>query len=182
MFKLKVDDEVELGLLEERHAQILLDLNEQNRDHLREWLPIYGNLKTLEENLNIIKEGLKRFSENNGFQAGIWYKGELAGIFICKYYDWKAKQTEFGYLLGKAYTGKGIMTRVTRKMTDYAFKELGLNRIEIRCGTGNTASRAVPERLGFVQEGILRQSFRLYDQFVDTALYSMLASEWKDQK
>lgn len=182
MFTIQVDGEIELGLLEERHAQPMLDLNEQSRDYLREWLPVFGNLMTLEDNLNVIKEGMKRFVENNGFYAGIWYKGELAGIFICKYYDWKAKQTEFGYLLGKTYTGKGIVTRATRKMTDYAFKELGLNRIEIRCGTGNTSSRAVAERLGYVHEGILRQSFRLYDQFIDTALYSMLASDWESQK
>lgn len=182
MFSLKVDDEVELGLLEVRHAQLLLDLGEQNREHFREWLPVFGNLKTVEENENIIKEGLKQFSENSGFYAGIWYKGELAGVILYKYWDWKVRQTEIGYMLGKAYTGKGIVTRAVRKLTGYAFKELGLNRVEIKVATGNISSRAIPERLGFTQEGILRQSFRLYDQFIDTALYSMLASDWESQK
>lgn len=178
MFSLKVDNEIALGLLEQRHAQPLLDLTVQSREHLREWMPVLGNQKTVQETENFIKSGLKRFSENNGFQVGIWYKGELAGTIGYKYWDWATRQTELVYWLGQPYTGHGIMTRTTRKMVEYAFGELGLNRVEIRCATGNLPSRAVPERLGFTQEGILRQVFWRNDHFLDLAVYSMLANEW----
>ena len=180
MFRLSVDDEIELGLLESRHAQPLLELNTASREFLRQWLPHIGNLDTVEQIDGFIKAGLKRLADNNGFQAGIWYKGELVGAIGFRYYDWHTRTTEIGYWLGQPYTRKGLMTRATRKMVDYAIRDLGLNRVEIRCATGNTGSPAIPQRLGFTLEGILRQACRLYDNKVDTAVYSMLASEWKN--
>lgn len=179
MFTLKVDHEIELGLLEERHAQLMFELNDASRAFLREWLPIISNLKTVEENRAFIRAALKRLSENNGFQAGIWFRGELAGGIGFRFYDWNTRTTEIGYWLGQPFTGHGIITRAARKMVDYAVNDLGLNRVEIRCATGNTASRAVAERLGFKLEGVLRQNFRLYDDLVDVAVYSVLAEDWK---
>lgn len=182
MFSLKVDNEIELGLLELRHAQLLVELNSENRTYLREWLPIIGNLTTLEEFQTFIKAGLKRFAENDGWQSGIWYRGELAGCINYRFFNWTVKQTELSYWLGQSFTGKGIMTRAARKLTEYAFDELGMNRVEIRCATGNMASRAVPERLGFTQEGILRQNFWKYDHWLDSVVYSMLAAEWEQKR
>ena len=51
--------------------------------------------------------------------------------------------------------------------------------MEILCATGNTRSRAIPERLGFTQEGIIRQAERFNDHYNDLVVYGMLASEWK---
>jgi ribosomal-protein-serine acetyltransferase len=179
MFSLRVDDEIELGLLEDRHARPLFELMEQSREHLRAWLPTLGNLKSVEEVESFIKEALQRFANHNGFQVGIWYRGELAGIIGYKYWDWTAGQTELAYLLGQKYTGRGIMTRAAYQLVEYAFNDLGLNRVEIRCATGNATSRAVPERLGFTREVILRQVFRKYDQLLDLAVYGMLAGDWQ---
>jgi ribosomal-protein-serine acetyltransferase len=44
---------------------------------------------------------------------------------------------------------QGIVTKSCRALLDYAFDELGLNRVEVRGATGNRKSRAIPERLGF---------------------------------
>ena len=43
-------------------------------------------------------------------------------------------------------------------MIDYAFEEMDMNRVEIRCSAENVRSAAVPERLGFKKEGLLRQA------------------------
>ncbi len=72
------------------------------------------------------------------------------------------------------------MTEACRAMVNHAFRELGLNRVGIACATENHRSRAIPERLGFRQEGVQRQAEWLYDRFVDRALYAMLASEWRE--
>ena len=72
------------------------------------------------------------------------------------------------------------MTRSVKAVLHYAFENLKLNKIEIRCGVGNAKSRAIPERLGFKLDGILRDEEWLYDHFHDIAVYSLLASEWKD--
>jgi ribosomal-protein-serine acetyltransferase len=57
-----------------------------------------------------------------------------------------------------------------------------LNKVEIHCAVDNKRSRAIPERLGFTQEGIIRANQWLYDHYVDDVIYGMLASEWSEQQ
>jgi ribosomal-protein-serine acetyltransferase len=54
-----------------------------------------------------------------------------------------------------------------------------LNRVEIRAAVANERSRAIPRRLGFTEEGVLRQAERVGDRFVDHVLYAMLAEDWQ---
>ena len=63
---------------------------------------------------------------------------------------------------------------------DHALLDLKLNRVEIRCATENTRSRAIPERLSFTQEGVMRQVQWLHDRYVDHVVYSMLAEQWRE--
>lgn len=70
------------------------------------------------------------------------------------------------------------MTRVTQALIDHAFTDLDFNRVEIRAAFENTKSRSIPERLGFKQEGQIRQAEWLYDHYVDHVIYGMLASDW----
>ena len=72
------------------------------------------------------------------------------------------------------------MTKVVRALMDIGFKEFRLNKIEIRAATENVKSRKIPERLGFTEEGTLRQVQWLYDHFVDHVVYGMLKDEWMD--
>ena len=58
----------------------------------------------------------------------------------------------------------------------------GLNRIEIKCAVGNNKSRAIPQKLQFKQEGILRQAELLNGKFIDLYLYAMLKEEWERLK
>jgi len=92
--------------------------------------------------------------------------------------DWANRKTSIGYYVAKEAQGKGIVTRSVRAVLDYAFRELELNRVEIRCGVSNWKSRAIPERLGFTNEGIIRDGEWLYDHYHDLVVYSMLAREW----
>lgn len=179
MFTLRVDDEIELGLFEERHAQALFELTDRNREHLREWLPWVDNTRSVEDSKEFIRLSLDGFAGNSGFPVGIWYKGQLAGTIGYHFFAWATHRTEIGYWLGQEFSGKGIMMRATRKLIEYGFGELDLNRIEIRCAPGNLKSRAIPERLGFVQEGVLRQVSTIHDGIVvDMVIYGLLIKEW----
>lgn len=179
MFTIRVDGEIDLGLLEERHAQALFDLTDRNREHLRIWLPWVDNTRSVEDSKEFIQLSLDGFAGNSGFPVGIWYKGQLAGCIAYHYFNWATLRTEIGYWLGQEFSGKGIVTRATRKLIEYAFDELGLNRVEIRCAPGNLKSRAIPEQLGFTQEGVLRQVSTIHDGIVvDMVIYGLLAKEW----
>ncbi len=70
------------------------------------------------------------------------------------------------------------MTKALNALIQYGFEELGLNRIQIKVAVENKKSRALPERLGFTQEGIIRQAEWLYDHYVDHVMYGLLADEW----
>ena len=68
------------------------------------------------------------------------------------------------------------MTQATQVLVDIAFKEYKLNRVEILAAEQNHKSRAIPERLGFIEEGCLHEYEWLYDHFVDHIVYGMLES------
>jgi ribosomal-protein-serine acetyltransferase len=180
MFSYRLTDDAELRLLEGRHASDLFDLTDRNRNYLRQWLPWLDAIQTAEDTRNFIKDSLQQFAANDGFQAGIWYKGELAGVVGYHKIDWFNRQVEIGYWLGAEHQGKGLMTEACRALVDHAFGELGLNRVQIRCAPGNTRSCAIPERLGFAREGVIAQGEWLYDHYVDLVVYGMLASDWRE--
>lgn len=180
VFSYKVGENIELRLLEEYDAERIYDLVDSDRAHLREWLPWVDDQLSPADSRAFVMASRQQFADNNGFQAGIWVKGEFAGMIGFHYFNFMHRKTEIGYWLGQKFEGNGIMTRSCRAMVNYAFKEVGLNRIEIRCATGNTRSCAIPDRLGFTFEGIQRQAEWLYDHFSDLKVYSLLASEWQD--
>ncbi len=179
MFSFRIDDAIELRLLAERHAEQFFALTDQNRTHLRTWLPWVDRTTSPEDTRAFIKGALQQLADNNGFQAGIWVSGEPAGTIGFHYLDWMNRKTELGYWLGEAFQGKGVMTRACRTLVDYAFDELKLQRVVIHCALENTRSRAIPERLGFRQEGVLRQAEWVSDHFVDLIVYGVLAGEWR---
>ncbi|KHF38568.1 GNAT family N-acetyltransferase [Halalkalibacter okhensis] len=174
MFTYKLNDDTQLRLLEPRHAEALFLLTDGSRNYLREWLPWVDYTKNINDSKNFIEGTLKQFSSNNGFQAGIWYKGELVGVVGLHSVNWANKSTSIGYWLGEGFQGKGLMTEACRAVIDYCFHELGLNRIEIRAATGNQKSQAIPERLGFEKEGCLKSSEFLYDRYVDHYVYGLI--------
>ncbi|PZT52441.1 GNAT family N-acetyltransferase [Paenibacillus silvae] len=74
----------------------------------------------------------------------------------------------------------GIVTTAIEKLITYLFNDLKLNRVIIQCAESNIRSRAIPEKLGFVNEGISRQAQWLYDHYENIVTYSLLSSEWQE--
>lgn len=168
----------ELRLLEHRHADELFALIDGNRAYLRRWLPEWDVQKSLEDCKGVIKSSLEQWAANNGFTLGIWHDGRLAGVIGAGRFDWENRSTMLGYWLGECHQGKGLVTGACRAVVDYLFSELKLHRIEIRCATDNPKSSAVPKRLGFSREGVLRQAQAFDDRFLDIEVYGLLADDW----
>jgi ribosomal-protein-serine acetyltransferase len=174
----QVDNEIVLRLLESRHAEEGFALVEANRGYLREWFGWVDSVRTVEDTRDNITKALLRLADGNGFEMGIWYQGRMVGRLGLHLIDWTNRRTSMGYWLAQACQGKGIMTRSCRALVDYVFSDLRLNRMEISCAVGNRKSRAIPERLGFVDEGVTRDAEWLGDRFVDQVTYGMLAGDW----
>lgn len=179
MFSLKLSDELELRLLEERHAEELFALVDRNRRHLRQWLPWLDLTLSPSDTRIFIKNALDQFANNTGLVSGIWQRNRLLGVIGFNSIDWQNRVAHIGYWIDAESQGNGFVTMGCEALIDYAFNELELNRVEIHCASGNKKSRAIPEKLGFSQEGIVRQAEWLYDHYVDHLIYGMLASEWQ---
>jgi len=105
----------------------------------------------------------------------------LAGVIGFSRVDWQNLSASLGYWLAEASQGRGLVTNATRALVGHAFSVCKLNRLEIRAGTENQRSQRVPERLGFVREGVLRDAERIKNRYIDHVLYSVLARDWNDQ-
>ena len=178
MFTYSIAEGAELRLLEHHHAEELFALIEQNHSYLRRWLPEWDVPKSLDDCKAVIKSSIERLAANGGFTLGIWWEGRLAGILGAGNVDWENRSTMLGYWLCASYQGRGLMTGACRVLLDYLFTELKLHRIEIRCATQNPKSCAVPKRLGFSKEGVLRQAQAFDDHFLDLEVYGLLAEDW----
>ena len=179
MFHYVIDDEITLRPLAVEHADAMFKLVGQSRERLRQWLPWVDNATDVSHMKTYIRNAIKQGGDNGGFTAGLWVRNELAGVIGFHEIDWHNRSVGIGYWLGQSYEGQGYMSSACRAMVEHAMLEIELNRVEIRCATGNKASRAIPERLGFVFEGVLRQAEKLPGGYVNHAVYGMLRSEWQ---
>jgi ribosomal-protein-serine acetyltransferase len=173
-----IDEEIELRLHEEQYAEEYFALIERNRAYLREWMSWAADAGSLAETKAYMKQTLLQFANKEELQLGIWYQNRLVGCIGYPHLDWANRKVEIGYWIDASMQGKGLVTKVCRALVTYAFDQYHLNKVEILCATGNTRSRAIPERLGFTQEGIIRQGERFHDHYNDLVIYGMLASEW----
>ncbi len=175
---LPVRENLELRTLEPSDAGIFFELTRKNDTYLRQWLGWLDDDKSVADTEKYIIDSNKRFANKEGLDFGIFYNNQHIGGIGLYPWDTANKKTSIAYWVGEELQGKGIVTDTLKAVIDYAFTEMGLNRIEITCATGNTKSSAIPKKLGFIFEGIAREGEWLYDHFVDLEVYSLLAKEW----
>ena len=179
MFECIIDEHTALRRLELSDAEAIFALVDVSRAYLREWLPWVDTTQTADDARRFIQSTLERHAQQNGLACRITFQGHIAGVIGMDRIDWTNLITEIGYWLRPDDQGRGIMTKSCQALIHYAFAELGLNRVEIRAAPGNVKSLAIPERLGFTREGVLREAEQLYDRFVDNVVYAMLRRDWE---
>ncbi len=169
-----LDEGVELRVLELRHAAEYYRLVADNFERLY-WWPVEPTPENTQRRLH---DGLGRFAEGTGIDAGIWDHDRLIGFIGLFGIDPTFQSAEIGYWIDKPAEGRGLVTRAARAMLKHAFEELKLHRVEIRCAATNRRSAAVAERLGFRLEGRLVKADRIGSEWVDFLVYGLLDEEW----
>ncbi len=180
-FYYKIDDELELRLPKPEDAESGYALIMENFQYLSKWGAWVKDGFSLADVQSFIARNLQQYTENKQFTVRIIFRNQMAGNIGYNKIDWANRTTEIGYWIGESFQGHGLVTRACRVLITHAFRELKLNRVEICCAVENAKSRLIPEKLGFKQEGILRDGEWVHDHFNDIAMYSMLASEWQDK-
>jgi ribosomal-protein-serine acetyltransferase len=179
MFKYTIDKDTELKLPSVDDAESFYKLIDSSREHLSMWLPWVTSTNGVDDVVPFIKGVQEQYGSGEGLKAILIYKGSYAGLIGYNNIDSNRKAASIGYWLGKSYQNKGIMSKALKVFIDYAFSELGLNKIEIAIAEGNFKSRALPKKYGFKEEGIIRDAEWLNDKYVNHVLYGILKSEWK---
>lgn len=177
-FALRVDHEIELGLFERADAEPLAELALRNADRLRPWMP-WAPASSPKAQLAFIEgRSLPAIAAADGFEAGIYLRGQLAGAIGVHGVDQRVGRGAIGYWLAAEHEGRGVVSRAVRAVMARCFDGLGFQRLEIRADVDNQRSRAVAERLGFHYEGTLLRDFFNGQRYVDHAVYAMLKPEW----
>ena len=175
---IKVNDIISLELLDEKHAEPVYHLIDENRNYLNQWLPWVEHMQSITDFKNYISKTKNQYNAGTDIAFVIIYKNEPAGRIGLHYIDLQNKSASIGYWLGQNFEKKGIIITCCKELINYAFSTLELNRLEIKCGTGNLKSSAIPERLLFKKEGIIREGEYVNNTFIDLFLFSMLKNEW----
>ena len=160
-------------------ARELFEMVDKNRAQLYPWLGWGDFVKTPEDEFRVVQSVAQADTGKYFISVNAAIRGMVGFV-----QEHRSKQTiEIGYWLDRAMNGRGIMTRAVEKLTGLAFDVWGANRVEIQAAVDNKKSRAIPERLGFNQDGILRQREIVRPGVIyDIVMYSKLKSEWAKGK
>lgn len=175
---LHINDQLELELVKEDFAHEIFRLIEDNYDYLSEWLPWVDDTRGIEDTLAFIRFSMEQAEKKESFNFAIKSRGIITGLIGLHKIDYPNLKTAIGYWQSENAQGKGQMTLACKAILDYSFNELGLQKIEIECATGNFKSQAIPDRLNFVQEGIKLQAAEHSTGFVDHYVYAMTSGQW----
>jgi ribosomal-protein-serine acetyltransferase len=175
---LRVDSEIELRGVCVADCDELYAAIDRNRARLGEWLPwVIPGFN--EHDLSAFLRQKELDNEARiSLTAQIRYRSEFCGVIGLHDIDLRNRNTSIGYWLDERFAGRGIMTRACRTIVTEGFRNYNLHRIEIRCATGNRRSASVALRLGFTEEGVLRQAEWLHDRWVDLRVFGMLEHHW----
>lgn len=179
MFRYSIGIEEELRILELRHAPLFLQFVRENREFLGRWLGWAKSIDSPEAAEAFLKRGVTRLSDDGLPWVSIWSGGRMAGGVLFFPLDPITKSTDIGYWLASWAGGNGLASRAVTAMLDYAFREVGVNRVGLLAEVGNDRSAALAKRLGFTFEGVRRDAWVNDDRHVDMSSYSLLSREWK---
>ena len=96
--------------------------------------------------------------------------------------SWHNADGFIGYVFHSDVWGRGYATEAAGALVDAGFQQLDLHRIWSTCDDENAASARVMEKLGWQQEGLLRQDVNLRGQWRDSRVLAILRDEWEEQR
>ncbi len=174
----EIDNELYLTHVTPYMAEALYKVVDSNREYLRQWLPWVDSNTGMDHTQAFIESALKDFARKKSVTWGIYFQGSICGTISIFNLDWQTRRGEVGYWLAETATRRGVMTRCVKEIEKAAFQDMNLEKLEIRCAEGNTASRGIPEKLKYLNEGMIRRDGYLYGSTVDHVVYGKLKEEW----
>ncbi|QEE17656.1 GNAT family N-acetyltransferase [Promethearchaeum syntrophicum] len=104
------------------------------------------------------------------------------GSIVFEHWDRHHHSVEIGYDLSPEFWGKGLMAEALNSILNFVFSQMKVNRLEATSNPTNHRSINLLKKIGFIQEGMLRQIYYFNSKYYDELIFSMLKEEWNKKK
>jgi ribosomal-protein-alanine N-acetyltransferase len=115
-----------------------------------------------------------------GYRWFVLHKGEVVGSVSLKNISHSMGYAEIGYGIAEAHHNQGIATAAVKLLVEKVFRETKLRKLVALVHDQNQPSQRVLEKLGFQQEGFLREHYIINGQAEPEILYGLLRQEWQE--
>jgi len=128
----------------------------------------------------LIRGNIEWVESGSSYYWAIEWRDRAGLIGTCTLFklDQQNRHAEVGYILNRAFWGRGLMSEALSAMIDYAFNTLDLHRLEADTDPRNLASLALLEKFGFKREGLFRERWWVHGQWLDSDMLGLLRSEY----
>lgn len=181
MFRLKVDKDIELELMNIYRTQEVYNAAMKHKEEIQKWL-LWVDRATIENMDEFYEHMLNQYAKKKAIGCFVIYKGKFVGavdIGVKKAYG--LNYGEIGYWLDLDYSKKGIMTKAVSKIIELGFKHLDISKVVIRCADKNSNSSNMAKRLNFSKDGTIRADIKISDVVYDMEVWSLLKEEWENR-
>lgn len=170
-----------LRCFEPGDASLLKEAIDGSLDHLVPWLPwARDEPQSIDTKLELLRQFRGRFDLGKDFTYGIFAPDEAEVIGACASHPRVGPEArELGYWIARKHTGCGLATEAAAALVRVGFELEKLERIEIHSDPENVRSLAIAKKLGFQEDGTLRQRLRRSDGTLGPrCIFSMMAAEY----
>lgn len=164
-----------------KDAPLLKKAIDESLEHLRPWMSwAHDEPETLQQKVERLRQYRGKFDMGQDFYYGILNPEETDVLGATGLHTRLGENVlEIGYWLHKDYTKRGYATEASAALVKVAFEIEDVLRVEIHCDPMNVNSAAIPMRLGFKNEGVLRRRKPFREgELRDEMIWSLFADEY----
>ncbi len=104
------------------------------------------------------------------------------GIFQLRSLEAGFGTAEWGFAIGSPFWGTGVFKEGAELMVNFAFDVVEVHRLEARAAVRNGRGNGALQKIGAIQEGVLRKSFLKDGEYLDQVLWTILEEDWRHAK
>ncbi len=138
---------------------------------LQPWMSWAKTPPSMDDTRLYCRRALLEWHDRESLDYRLFLGDDFVGNCAVHSINWDLPGAQLGYWLHSDYQGQGLMNEAVERLTQFAFDELNLVRLEIRCNARNVASAGVAARAGFTKEAHLHKSYRSADGTLNDALF-----------
>ena len=161
-------------------APLLKKAVDESCEYLKPWMPwAHGEPEDIQTYIERLRLFRGKFDLGQDYIYGIFDREEkkvLGGTGLHTRVGDDAR--EIGYWIHQDHIGHGLATETVSSLVKAAIEGEGIDRIEIHCDPKNVSSAAIPKKLGFTLEAVLKKRQQFLDGWVDSMIWTLFSEEY----